>query len=44
MVESIVAGVVMAVAAIAGVWVLWRESSGKKPKELEKQEHTENVK
>ncbi len=44
MVENIVAGVLMAAAALAGVWVLWRESSGKKPKESEKQEHTENVK
>ena len=31
MVENIVAGVLMAAAALAGVWVLWRESSGKKP-------------
>ena len=44
MVENIVASVLMTAAAIAGVWVLWRKSSGKKPKELEKQEHTENVK
>ena len=42
MVENIVAGVLMAVAALAGVWVLWMENSTKRKKC--KKEEIENPK